>query len=587
MDRHCLLARRGSYGVCCIALAAALVCLVLAPASRAGTLDQWLQSEKTVATTRLLANVQSNGAVIASPQNANPNYTYHWVRDAALTMNVLVTLYTQSTDPTERQNYWNLLSAYIDFSLNNQITSNPSRAFGRGLGEPKFNLDGTAFTGGWNRPQDDGPALRAITCIRLANYLLDSADPAQVAVVKAKLYDSTLPTNSLIKSDLEYVSHNWQLTCYDLWEEVSGHHFYTRLVQRRALVEGAKLARRLADSGAVDWYTQQVAALEPALRAHWDAASSLIRPTLDRDNGLGYKTSNIDTAVILAVLHASSPDDSFFGPADDMVFATAAGLLAAFPASLYTINAVTVSPDGNPMGTAIGRYPEDQYDGGSGTQGNPWVLCTAALAEWCYRAANELDRTGQFTVSDLNKPLLLLLNPTQFNGLQPGQTLARSDPVFSSVLSELRAAGDRQLARIKYHSYPDGSLSEQMNRFTGFMQSARDLTWNYACMLTTFANRAPATPGLLPFSRRALSSQPTVVPARAFAVSAMRPSGAGMNKASLARTRPNAGPARLDKPSGPASAEDLAARVKNLEETVDALMREIRLRNGHEKPGGR
>jgi GH15 family glucan-1,4-alpha-glucosidase len=54
--------------------------------------------------------------------------------------------------------------------------------------------------------------------------------------------------------------------------------------------------------------------------------------------------------------------------------------------------------------------------------------------------------------------------------------LQKTDQAFADILSELRAAGDRQLARIKYHSYPDGGLSEQMNRSTGFMQSARDLT---------------------------------------------------------------------------------------------------------------
>jgi glucoamylase len=585
-------ARLRTYGVCMLALASVGLLAVIAPVSRAGTLDQWLQTEKTTATTRLLANVQSNGAVLASPQTANPPYNFHWVRDAALTMNVLATLYAQASDPNDRQNYWNLLSAYVEFSLNNQTITNPSSAFGRGLGEPKFNPDGSAYTGSWRRPQDDGPALRAITCIRLANYLLDNGDATQVALVKSKLYDSTLPTNSLIKRDLEYVSHNWQLTCFDLWEEVSGHHFYTRMAQRRALVEGTKLARRLADGGAADWYTQQVAALEPALRAHWDATNRLIIPTLDRDDGLDYKASNIDSAVILAVLHTQAPGDSFFGPADDAVFASVAKLLSAFPASLYAINGVASSPDGNALGTAIGRYPEDRYDGSSGNQGNPWVLCTAAVAEWCYRAANELDRTGQFTVTNVNKPLLVLLNATRFNGLQPGQLLSRSDQAFTDILSELRTAGDRQLARIKYHSYPDGGLSEQMNRTTGFMQSARDLTWNYACFLTTLANRTPGTPALLTLTRRAIPLEPrgtrTAPSSPSSAFAGVLPRDKGIQKAVLLKTQPNGVPARLEKPGGAPTLDELSMRLKKLEDAVDSLAREIRaLRAMHEKPGGR
>jgi glucoamylase len=242
-------------------LAVAFVVLTRVPRLPAVDLEQWLQTEKTTATQKLLANVLSNGAVIASPSMDNPNYYFHWVRDAALTMDVITSLYTQSTDTLEREHYSALLMAYLDFSLQNQVTTNPSSALGRGLGEPKFNTDGSAFTGDWGRPQDDGPALQALTLTKFANYLLDSGEPDQVTLVKTKLYDSTLPTNALIKRDLEYISHNWPLTSFDIWEEVRGHHFYTRMVQRRALAEGAKLARRLNDGGAADWYTQQAAAL--------------------------------------------------------------------------------------------------------------------------------------------------------------------------------------------------------------------------------------------------------------------------------------------------------------------------------------
>jgi glucoamylase len=40
-----------------------------------------------------------------------------------------------------------------------QGIGNPSGGFndGAGLGEPKFNVDETAFTGPWGRPQRDGP----------------------------------------------------------------------------------------------------------------------------------------------------------------------------------------------------------------------------------------------------------------------------------------------------------------------------------------------------------------------------------------------------------------------------------------------
>ena len=50
---------------------------------------------------------------------------------------------------------------YINAQAKLQTVSNPSGGLSTGgLGEPKFNIDETAFTGSWGRPQRDGPALR-------------------------------------------------------------------------------------------------------------------------------------------------------------------------------------------------------------------------------------------------------------------------------------------------------------------------------------------------------------------------------------------------------------------------------------------
>ena len=41
--------------------------------------------------------------------------------------------------------------------------------------EPKFELpNGQVYTGGWCRPQTDGPGLRSATLIMFANMLLDA-----------------------------------------------------------------------------------------------------------------------------------------------------------------------------------------------------------------------------------------------------------------------------------------------------------------------------------------------------------------------------------------------------------------------------
>ena len=50
---------------------------------------------------------------------------------------------------------------YISAQAVVQTIGNPSGGLSTGgLAEPKFNVDETAFTGPWGRPQRDGPALR-------------------------------------------------------------------------------------------------------------------------------------------------------------------------------------------------------------------------------------------------------------------------------------------------------------------------------------------------------------------------------------------------------------------------------------------
>ena len=67
----------------------------------------------------------------------------------------------------------------------------------------------------------------------------------RLQIIIKKLYDGKEPSSSVIKADLDFVSNHWQDPCFDLWEEVNGTHFYTRMQQRTALREGAALAKAL------------------------------------------------------------------------------------------------------------------------------------------------------------------------------------------------------------------------------------------------------------------------------------------------------------------------------------------------------
>ena len=402
--------------------------------------EPWLESQSSASVERLLANVSpagtAPGVVVASPERVSPNYYYHWVRDAALTMNTVVELYARASSTQLRDALRNRLVDYARFSRQNQTTVTIA-----GMGEPKFNVDGSAFMGSWCRPQTDGPALRALTLSRFANLLLDQGDGG---FVHNELYDGAIPTSSVVKADLEFVAHHWRETSCDIWEEVSGDHFYTKLVQRRSLIEGAALASRLGDPGAASFYLSQAEALKASILEHWDAGRGVFVPTLNWKGGIGYKSSGLDGQVILGILHSGG-----FAFSDARVLGTMHAIAQSF-AALYPINRVSGAP-----GVGIGRYPEDVYDGAKFEGGNPWVLITAAFANGYYRASAELTALGK--------------------------------------TSEARQAfdlGDSYLKRIQYHANPDGSLSEQFDRNSGFMVSARDLTWSHVELLQAVWARA-------------------------------------------------------------------------------------------------
>jgi glucoamylase len=412
------------------------------------SLDDWIDFESTVSSAKLLESVSRNdaapGAVIASPSHSTPDYYYHWVRDGAITMNVLVNMYRQTQDPTQKDMLLQKLQSYVTFSRSNQTANTLT-----GLGEPKFFVDGTPWSGDWGRPQNDGPALRAITLSNLANSLLDAG---QSAYVSKSLYDAQTPSQTVIKNDLEYVAAHWSDLSFDLWEEVLADHFFTRMVQRKALIDGAALARRLGDQGSSDWYLRQAQAIEASIKQFFPQGSGYILTSLNiAPKYVGRKPSNLDVASLLGMLHGNT-DDGFFAVSSPQGIGTMGALVKAF-VQKYPVNNVASYP-----GAAIGRYVEDKYDGNLFQGGNPWVLATLAMAQAYYQVA--IDTAGSNDVS------------TNYD--------------------QLMQTGDTFMQRVQLHANSDGSLSEQINSYTGYMTSARDLTWNYAAFFEALWTRQKA-----------------------------------------------------------------------------------------------
>lgn len=384
-----------------------------------------------------LANVLSNGAVIASPSTSNPNYYFDWVRDTALTMKTLIQLQADR-HLTLQQKYevQRKLERWVDFELFRQETYKPT-----GLGEPRFYVDGRANLEPWGRPQNDGPALRALAAIELAKIWIQQG---RMAEVKQKLYSAELPARTLIKRDLEYVAHHWKETSFDLWEEERAMHYYTLGAQMVALTKGAKLANSLGDIEAAKFYGRQAAQIQEYLRSFINPATGTIRYALQKVQGLPHKKSDLDIAVLL--IANQTFDGRFYLPVTEVTRTVNAIVDEMRP--IYDINKITSNKKGEPLGVALGRYRDDKYSGFDFSIGNPWFLATLGLAEFA---------------CNLKKVTNSAETARKLNDVAMGQ--------FNRVL---------------YHMGRDGSMAEQFRRDTGFMQGARDLTWSYTAYITAY-----------------------------------------------------------------------------------------------------
>ncbi|KAI1461123.1 carbohydrate-binding module family 20 protein [Annulohypoxylon moriforme] len=436
--------------------------------------DTFLTTEEPIALAQLLCNIGSggchssgvaNGLVIASPSTSSPDYFYTWTRDAALVYKAIVDRFANSYDAslqTEIQNY-------ITAQAKLQTVSNPSGSLsdGTGLAEPKFNIDGSAFTGSWGRPQRDGPALRAIALIGYSKWLINNGYTTTASGV----------VWPIIANDLAYVAQYWNQTGFDLWEEVQGSSFFTVAAQHRSLVEGSALAKSLGKT------TTSYDAIAPQilcfLQSFWSGSSGYTLANINVNNGRTAKDAN----VILGSIHTFDPslgcDSATFQPCSDRALASHKVVVDSFR-SIYTLN----SGIGSGSAVAVGRYPEDSY-----YNGNPWYLNTLAAAEQLYDALYVWQSTGSITVTSTSLSFFQAL----VSGVAAG-TYASSSDTYTSIYNAVFTYADGFVDVVSKYAQTNGSLAEQYDRSSGTPLSARDLTWSYASLLTVAARRNGVVP---------------------------------------------------------------------------------------------
>ncbi|HEY1891177.1 MAG TPA: glycoside hydrolase family 15 protein [Steroidobacteraceae bacterium] len=391
------------------------------------------------------------GAVVASPVPASydpdPDYFFHWYRDSAIVIDSLRLVHAAGQVGAEAPR---LFGQFVRFSGTlarldgRELAAAASewrprvaagfvqflrpdteleRVHGDAvLAETRVNPDGTLDISNWGRPQNDGPALRALAVLRwLRAVSLDAELQAECA--------------RLLRADLRFTRAHCQESCFDIWEEERGMHYFTLRVSAQALDDGA------------DWLEAQG---ERAEAGRCRAASQAIRGTLDGYwlGERGYYRSRtldsgetsakeLDIAVILAALQAAD-DAATHSVRDPRIHATLGVLDSVFEAD-YPINHQRPAA----RGPALGRYRGDRY-----YSGGAYYFSTLAAAELCFRAARG-------------------------NGGREA----------------LLARGDRYLETVRAFTPESGDMSEQFDQRTGEQTSAKHLAWSYAAFISCAAAR--------------------------------------------------------------------------------------------------
>lgn len=477
------------------------------------TLRDWMERQYRFSATAMLRAVSATdlvkerrgfgqtirpacGSVLASIEDASydpdPDYFFHWLRDSALVMDALRVAVADRTLDPEALGYFTdflqfssalcrldgrVLLARADFR---RAIDQAFRVYARSdseletiaddrvLGEARFNPDGTLDIIKWSRPQHDGPALRALALLRF--WRLDALGDSARAPMKA-----------LLGCDLDFTLRHWREPCFDLWEERSGHHYYTRLVQYAALSDGSAWMNATGDAARAHAYRAATKEIARRLDAHFDPDEGVyLSPVADASDPESVPfAKRLDIAVILGVLHAARAD----GPhsvLDPKVLATLTRLEELF-AKEYAINRERASD----RAPAMGRYANDKY-----YSGGAYYFSTLGAAQFYFCFAEAIGRGATIPISAENRAILAAMLAEPPEALAPPSLEPRCR---EKLLEACLDRGDEFMAMVRAHTPRSGELSEQFDQTNGAQTSAKNLSWSYAAFITAFASRKAAS----------------------------------------------------------------------------------------------
>mmetsp|Transcript_2345 Transcript_2345/g.4579 ORF Transcript_2345/g.4579 Transcript_2345/m.4579 type:complete len:609 (+) Transcript_2345:153-1979(+) len=439
------------------------------------------------------------GSLKAALSGTCPNYAYTWARDQALVYTTILMEYEQSTEGSERTKLENILKNYANYTdtiytINIGEHTLENRPWT--LADAKYEMNGSMYDGHWCNPQNDGPALRAMVLIKFAKQY-SIFHPNDTNYIENNIYSQDLSRGSKnpVKRDLEFLKDKWDSLNCEIWEEVSGKHFYDRLMARRAFKMGAEFAKERGDLDGSSAYGEKVGDVDNVLGQHWVQDVEAIIPTT------GQKRYD-DIQTVLATLHSYPEEDGCYSPTEEKAMANLLYKIKAFE-GYFAINALGWFKKPQ-LGVAIGRYTGDVYNGictypedvcPKPCNGQPWFLATNAPAEFLYRAVKSYLEAKSLTVTEINQDLFFYFGGSQdIVGKQLPLTISSETDSFKRIITGLLHGADSFLKRTAFHTDNSYQLSEQFNGHTGHLMSAGDLSWSYASLVTADAARKAVDP---------------------------------------------------------------------------------------------
>ncbi|CAH6719687.1 putative glucoamylase Glu1p [[Candida] jaroonii] len=454
------------------------------------TFENWINDQYKFNWKYLLRNVGNStfcedseispGVIVASPSKIKPNYYYQWTRDSALTIRTLIHYLQDIKDGSINEDFINkeeiqlLVEQYIWNNFNLQRLNTLSGSFqDGGIGEPKYLVNNSAFMENWGRPQNDGPGLRITSIINYMNLDL----PSLTNLNKTFVY------NEILKPDLVFVANNWSKDSFDLWEEINSLHFFTSIVQLKGLFDGLNFIRDENiehDEDLINSLTVQYENLKKFVESYY--INSKIDYVIESPKVKS--RSGLDSAVLLASIHSHdmvAKDIEIPFNIDNNYILNHLMAMINDMKTRYPVNYKSLGIHG----IGLGRYPEDIYDGYGTSEGNPWFISTATVSELVFKLIWKLNNDKQdIIITNLNKDFYSkFLNSVE---LDDYLIIKYKSPIYNSLIENLFKFSDSFLDVVKNHNDVHGGISEQFNKYHGFMQGARDLTWSYSSLLNAF-----------------------------------------------------------------------------------------------------